>query len=87
MMYTVDNTTATSATLSNLQCNTVYTIWVHARGVLNGKTSVTRMGCTKFLVVILHIEVTSHFTSASSFRLAWEWASSGPLPTVSTPPV
>ena len=33
MMYTVDNTTAiTSATLSNLQCNTKYTIWVHARG-------------------------------------------------------
>ena len=32
MMYTVDNITATSATLSNLQCNTEYTIWVYARG-------------------------------------------------------
>ena len=33
MMYTVGSTTAaTSATLPNLQCNTVYTIWVHARG-------------------------------------------------------
>ena len=30
MMYTVSNTTATSATLSNLQCNTKYTIWVVA---------------------------------------------------------
>ena len=30
MMYTVDNTTATSATLSNLQCNTEYTISVYA---------------------------------------------------------
>ena len=29
MMYTVDNTTATSATLSNLLCNTEYTIWVY----------------------------------------------------------
>ena len=32
MMYTVDNTTATSATLSNLQCNTEYTVWVYAEG-------------------------------------------------------
>ena len=39
MMYTVDNTTATSATLPNLQCNTKYTIWVHASGGLNGATS------------------------------------------------
>ena len=30
MMYAVDNTTATSATLSNLQCNTEYTISVYA---------------------------------------------------------
>ena len=29
-MYTVDNTTATSATLPHLQCNTEYTIWVYA---------------------------------------------------------
>ena len=29
MMYAVDNTTATSATLPNLQCNTKYTIWVY----------------------------------------------------------
>ena len=32
MTYTVDSITATSATLPNLQCNTNYTIWVHARG-------------------------------------------------------
>ena len=31
MMYIVDNTTATSATLLNLQCNTKYTVWVYAR--------------------------------------------------------
>ena len=43
MMYTVDNTTATSATLSNLQCNTKYTIWVYARGGQSGRTSVHRM--------------------------------------------
>jgi len=38
MMYTVDSATATSATLSNLQCNTQYTISVYAVGVGNGRT-------------------------------------------------
>ena len=41
MMYTVGNTTATSAILSNLLCNTKYTIWVHARGGLNDTRSVS----------------------------------------------
>ena len=41
VMYTVDNTTATSATLPNLQCNTKYTIWVHARGSLNDTRSLS----------------------------------------------
>ena len=35
MMYTVDNTTATSVTLSNLQCNTKYTVWVHVESGSN----------------------------------------------------
>jgi len=39
MMHTVDNTTATSATLPNLQCNTKYTVWVHSQ--IN-KTSVSK---------------------------------------------
>jgi len=43
MMYTVDNTTATSAILSNLQCNTDYTLWVYASGGQAGKKSVHRM--------------------------------------------
>ena len=43
MMYTVDNTTATSAILSNLQCNTEYTIWVYARHGHFDRTSVSRM--------------------------------------------
>ena len=43
MMYTVSNTTATSATLPNLQCNTEYTIWVYATGRQTGKTSVAGM--------------------------------------------
>ena len=34
IMHTVGNTAATSATLTNLQCNTIYTIWVHASGGL-----------------------------------------------------
>ena len=43
MMHTVDNTTAASATLPNLQCNTEYIIWVHARGGQINRTSVPRM--------------------------------------------
>ena len=35
MIHTVGNTTATSATLPNLQCNTKYTIWVFASDSLN----------------------------------------------------
>ena len=40
MMHAVSNTTATSATLLNLQCDTKYTIWVHASG---GPRSLPRM--------------------------------------------
>ena len=40
MMYTVDSATATSATLSNLQCNTQYTISVVA-GLEGGMTSMS----------------------------------------------
>ena len=43
MMYPVDSTTATSTILSNLQCNTDYTLWVYASGGQAGKTSVHRM--------------------------------------------
>ena len=43
MMHTVDNTTATSTTLPNLQCNTKYTIWVHARGGQINRTNTSRM--------------------------------------------
>jgi len=43
MMYTVDNTTATSATLSNLQCNTEYTISVYTSGGTTNKTSAFQM--------------------------------------------
>ena len=39
MMYTVDNATATSATLSNLPCNTQYTISVVAEGDITGMRS------------------------------------------------
>ena len=40
MMYTVDSATATSATLSNLLCNTQYTISVVAEGGMTGTRSV-----------------------------------------------
>jgi len=43
MMYTVENATATSATLSNLQCNTQYNISVYAEGGRTSRTSVIRV--------------------------------------------
>ena len=43
MIYTVDSTTATSATLPNLQCNTKYTIWVYSEGGQINRTSAPRM--------------------------------------------
>ena len=42
MMYTVDSATATSATLSNLLCNTQYTITIYAVGGRTGRRSTTR---------------------------------------------
>jgi len=41
LMYAVDNATATSATLSNLQCNTQYFITVRATGGVLTKSSTT----------------------------------------------
>ena len=43
MMYTVNNTTATSATLPNLLCNTKYNIWVYSEGGQMNTTSAPRM--------------------------------------------
>ena len=44
MMYRVGSTTATtSATLPNLQCNKVYSIWVYAGGGLNDARSAPTM--------------------------------------------
>jgi len=43
MMYPVDSATATNAALSNLQCNTQYTISVYAEGGRFGKRSITRV--------------------------------------------
>ena len=43
MMHTVRSMTATGATLPNLQCNTKYTIWVHAIGRVNDTRSDPRM--------------------------------------------
>ena len=61
MMYTVDNTTATTATLANLQCNTKYIVLVYAHGRQDGITSVSRMA---FLpargMSIVHWQVVGH---------------------------
>ena len=42
MRDTVGNTTVTSATLHNLQCNTEYTISIYVEGGQTGKRSVSR---------------------------------------------
>ena len=39
MTHAVGSTTATSATLPNLQCDMKYTVWVHAIGRVNDTTS------------------------------------------------
>ena len=46
MMYTVNNTTATSATLPNLECNTEYTIWVY---VASGSHMSSNMSAPKIV--------------------------------------
>ena len=43
MMYTVDSATATRAILSNLPCNTQYTVSVYATGGRTGKRTVDKM--------------------------------------------
>ena len=43
IMYTVDNTTATSATLPNLQCNTKYTVWINVESNNTSNMSSPRM--------------------------------------------
>ena len=48
MMYTVDDTTATSATLPNLQCNAEYTIWVY---VESGSNKTGNMSATKMISI------------------------------------
>ena len=54
MMYTVSNTTATSATLSNLQCNTEYTVWVYARSGQIDSSSTPRMVALPLRGVYIH---------------------------------
>ena len=104
MMHAVDNTTATNATLPNLQCNTKYSIWVYARGGQINRTSspiivslqARGMNIIPILCVVYcihsrlyHISppapptpsnVTVEVINASSLKVAWRWASSGPAP-------
>ena len=67
MMYTVDNATATSATLSNLQCNTQYFIIVRARGgvLIKSRTasvvSVPARGTIGVVCIYKCILLTHHF--------------------------
>ena len=73
MMYTVDNTTATSVTLLNLQCSTKYTIWVYiASGShMTGNTSAPRMvflatrGTYIMYVTFLKVYYTVYYSSPS----------------------
>ena len=70
MMYTVDSTTATSATLSNLQCNTQYTISVYATDGTTSKRSLTRAvslpargTCICILSILLDTHILIVYTS------------------------
>ena len=62
MMYQVDNTTATSATLLNLQCNTKYTVWVYAEGGGTGIRSVSRMVSLPARGIHFHMAVYCMYT-------------------------
>ena len=62
MMYTVDNTTATSATLSNLQCNTEYTIWVLTRSGGTGRGSPSRAVSLPARGMIVLVKLLIEFT-------------------------
>ena len=66
MSYTVGNTTATSATLPNLQCNTEYTIWVYAEGGQTGKSSVSRtaflQGTYMYVHTFIYIYIYIYFS-------------------------
>ena len=41
MMYTVGNTTVTSATLPNLKCNTKYTVWIYVESGSNNTSNMS----------------------------------------------
>ena len=60
MIYKVGNTTATSATLPNLQCNTKYTIWVHVSGGQTGKKSVPKKVSLPATGMIVHVHHLLH---------------------------
>ena len=61
MNYTVNSVTATSATLPNLQCNTKYTVSVHARGGQINRTSASRMvSLSARGIYIYHTYITFH---------------------------
>ena len=81
MMYTVDNTIATSATLPNLQCDTEYTIWVYARGGTTSKRSVSRTvilpGTVRMCIYWVYYWCV--FLSCSSLHLCTTPAPSTPI--------
>ena len=69
MMYTVDNTTTTNATLPNLQCNTKYTVWVQAK---HGRTGIRSPASTISLPargMYLWCNLLIHFTVVHHLQL------------------
>ena len=62
LMYTVDNATATSATSSNLQCNTQYFITVRARGGVLTKSSTTLVVSVPARGNVTGVDTYSSFT-------------------------
>ena len=73
MIYTVGNSTATSATLPNLQCNTEYTIWVEARGSRTGRrrsssrtVSLPARGMYLWCIILIQFTVVYHLSHSHS---------------------
>ena len=80
MTYTVSNTTATSATLPNLQCNTKatnYTITLHASGLQIVRTNATTMvslparGICKSIVVTDSCRIEDKSQCCKNNKLVW----------------
>ena len=88
LMHTVDNTTATSATLPNLQCNTKYTIWVYARSKRTVNASVLRVVSVpaRGMSLTIHMFISCIEFTICDVMFHWVIVVSQYIPSQSLPP-